>query len=166
MQNKISSPIRAQVKLPSLAPSFYTPFFDKKPAFSVFKSRNRREYHKKSDKPPPAEPYFLSVRQEQLRCVGCRSPPSVSLKTTHFSNFSEVTAMSKKREERANYYLYIHHQPHSCVGRSQNSSIPGRPWKQQDYHGHLCKGQIQPAGWAGEINERRICRLGSSLRIK
>lgn len=110
MQNKISSPIRAQVKLPSLAPSFYTPFFDKKPAFSVFKSRNRREYHKKSDKPPPAEPYFLSVRQEQLRCVGCRSPPSESLKTTHFSNFSEVTAMSKKREERANYYLYINGQ--------------------------------------------------------
>ena len=57
MQNKISSPIRAQVKLPSLAPSFYTPFFDKKPAFSVFKSRNRREYHKKSDK-GSIVPYF------------------------------------------------------------------------------------------------------------
>ena len=82
-QNNISSPIRAQVNLPSLAPYFCTPFFDKNPPFSVFKNKNknRRKYHKKSDKPPPAEPYSPTVRHKRFRCVGCRSPPSESLKT-------------------------------------------------------------------------------------
>ena len=81
LQNKISSPIRAQVIASSLVPSFCTFFFDKKPAFSSFRSRNRREYHKKSDKPPPAEPSCSVIRQKRFRFVGCRSPPFESLKT-------------------------------------------------------------------------------------
>lgn len=55
---------------------------------------------------------------------------------------------------------YLHHQSDSLVGRSENSSIFGRPQEQQDYHGHLCKGKIQQARSTGGASEQRICSMG------
>lgn len=101
----------------SLAPSFSSTFFVKKEPKTPKRERRQREFCKKSNKPPPAGSNFVMVRHKRYRAVGCRSPPSKSLKIV---DKVQLEALQKELEDWRPWgvfllELYLAGEHRSCV---------------------------------------------------